>query len=594
MTRHSPLTSTDHLTKIITSRCEDFGIELKFDPYASTAYTNGKRITIPAIKQPVSSEALDTLYGYIIHECGHHVRPEAFDILRIAKPPEHLCALFNIVEDDSMERERAYEWKGDKVALSRMNELLMKKAVDEINEGGTLEGDINPSIALLLNQYSRTIWDQGAEHYVKQIIKSLPQEGHTLLSELIDEGWVEKFRSSDTSKAAWNTAVDLAKRMYPDNDQQEYEQIREAGNKAADGNNEGQRDDSASSFKDAQSNRLSNQKETEDDNSTDGNTISWKDAVLSEHNEWEAQDGKPGSVGITWEDYQEGGQVALMPTHMVNVYDMDQSKANVSGTGEWYHQPWQRFMPTEAHSRAFANRIRRYIQSQARSIVDREKYHGKIDKQAITRLVMPPIDGGDWNKRIFYDQRKHTMKDTAIFVLVDWSGSMMGDKMHYAADAAQRLVWCFDRVLNVPVALAAFSDGRSKCDIGYIKKWNTRGKSAEDIAKNFAKFQFYTSANNDSDSVHWAYNELKKRRESRKILIVLSDGAPAGSFQGGWGHDALLHATKIIEKDKEVEMYGVGIQDEAVKNYYTNWSVVNDSSQINEVLFNLIKEGNNV
>jgi len=203
---------------------------------------------------------------------------------------------------------------------------------------------------------------------------------------------------------------------------------------------------------------------------------------------------------------------------------------------------------------------------------------------------MPAIDGGEWNKKIFYDQRKHTMKDTAIFVLVDWSGSMMGTKMRHAADAAQRLVWCFDRVLNVPVALAAFTDRSSFCDIGYIKKYNTRGITPEEIATRFSQFFGYTSGNNDADAVNWAYHEILKRKESRKILIVLSDGAPAGSWKGH-ADDALKLATSTIDKDKRVELYGVGIMDENVNRYYKNHQVVWDTHDISPCLFNLIKEG---
>jgi cobalamin biosynthesis protein CobT len=200
------------------------------------------------------------------------------------------------------------------------------------------------------------------------------------------------------------------------------------------------------------------------------------------------------------------------------------------------------------------------------------------------------IDGGEWNKKVFYDQRKHTMKDTAIFVLVDWSGSMMGMKMKFAADAAQRLVWCFDRVLNVPVALAAFSDRQSFCDIGYIKKYNTRGMDPKKIAEGFARFGSYTSGNNDADAVNWAYTQVLRRKESRKILIVCSDGAPAGAWKGH-ADEALQYCTAAIEKDYRVELYGLGIRDHSVSRYYTNHQVVQDVHDISPALFNMIKDG---
>ncbi len=571
----------DHVVSVCQRRCDDLGVSVRWDPYAQTARTDGKTIHLPVPPQPVDRNALDMLYGYVIHECGHHLRPEAFDILKSARPPKHLCALYNIVEDDGMERERAQAWHGDKKALARMHGLLLDKAtklMQEIRDEGTLdEQPPEPLAAMFLNNLSHLGWAPDIEPHSAALLKELPSSAQTLIDELVDEGWVDRFQATENEHDTWDLAVDLAKRLYPDNDQQEYEEMREAGHKME------QRDDSNSTMQDAQSKKQDGTDEAPASH-CEGTTISWKDCVLSEHNEW-SEGQSHGGIGITWEGFQSGS-ASLMPTHIVNVIDLPKQRGYNTGNASAY-------MPSDENSRSFANRIRRYIQSQARSKVRREQEQGRLDKGAIVRLGMPPIDGGEWNKRIFYDQVKHTMKDTCIFVLVDWSGSMAGSKMQYAADAAQRLVWCFDRVLHVPVALAAFSNGSTQCDIGYVKKYGTRGMTQETIAQSFAKFKGWSSGNNDADSVHWAYNEISKRKESRKILIVLSDGAPTGSF-GGHASGALSMATKLIEKDKDVELYGVGVRSDAVKQYYTNYKVINDPSDINKTLFTLIKEGNNV
>ena len=165
--------------------------------------------------------------------------------------------------------------------------------------------------------------------------------------------------------------------------------------------------------------------------------------------------------------------------------------------------------------------------------------------------------------------------------------------MKYAAEAAQRLVYTFDRVLNIPVALACFSNRETSCDIGYIKRWNTRGLPSHKIAYRFEKFTSWTAGNNDADSVHWAWNQIRIRKESRKILIVLSDGAPAGSYIGD-SDAALKFVTAAITKEGNVELYGVGIKSAAVKRYYKNWIHLKSEEDINETLFTLIKEGDNV
>ena len=591
MSNEASVIDVDHMLSVCQRRCGDHGITVRFKRDAATAYTNGQDIVIPLIKQPITKDKLDTVYGMVIHETGHHLRPEAFTILNKARPPEHLACLFNITEDDGMERERAKAWRGDAKALGRLNALIMddvgKMWADYFDSPDVKDQDPAPIASMVLGQLSRLEWDDESSPYVSRLIKGLPKPVGELVHALENEGWARSFRATTTVNETWDLAVDLAKRLYPNNPESEYEEIRQAGHKAAkDGST---RDPSQDVMADAHGKLTQSDEDGDVESGGEGKTISWKDAVVSEHPQWTENKKGGGPLGITWDGKQGQGAV-LMPSSKVNVVDLSKSKASTSG----YMRNWKNFMPTDEHNKAFANRMRRYIQSKARSTVVRDKRHGKLDRGSIVKLALPPIDGGEYNKKIFYEQRKHTMKDTCIFVLVDWSGSMQGSKMECAADATQRLIHTFDRVLNVPVAVAAFSNKKSACDIGYIKPWHTRGLSAERIAKRFAKFYSYMSANNDADSVNWAYQNLRKRKESRKILIVLSDGAPAGTWRGGSSDSNLSYITKAIEKDHRVELYGVGIKSDAVQRYYTNWRYLTSPTEINDTLFNLIKEGDNV
>lgn len=598
--------AVDTILSIAQRRCEDLGVSVRFDYNAETAYTNGREIVLPMVEQPITMESLDLLYGQIIHETGHHLRPLCFKILKAANPPRHVCALYNIVEDDGMERERALAWRGDAKALSHMNDIIMRMIDRTWSEKATTAEEAGqdpaPLAILALNQLSRLLWGTSGDVAAQTYIRNLPPHARKLMDELVSEGYVDKLRATKDEHDTWDLAIDLAKRLYPEEDQDEYEEIREAGHSM-----EGVRDDSESSFDDKQSNdpcteqgatgAASDGSESADEGEGnpaegEGNTVGWEDVVISNHNEWE-KDQVGGNLGIVWTGRLTQGGAALAPTNLINVVDLKKSTRNVEDDDGYYtyrRTSYKHYLPTDEHSKQFANKIRRYIQSQARSTIAKDKDWGKIDRGNLHRLAMPAIDGGQWNKKIFYDQRKHTMKDTAIMVLVDWSGSMMGRKMQYAADAAQRLIWCFDRVLNVPVACAAFTNRQSFCDIGNIKPFGERGITSEEIARRFAKFYWYTSGNDDADAVNWAYHQLLKRKESRKILIVMSDGAPAGSWKGH-SDDALHLAVKTVEADKRVELYGLGICDNSVSRYYTNYQVVNDVHDISPALFNLIKTG---
>jgi Mg-chelatase subunit ChlD len=590
----------NNVLNVCKRRCDDMGVRVEFDQWADTAYTTETTITLPPVTHPVTQEAVDRLYGLVIHECGHHLRPQALKILNKVRPPEHVCGLFNIVEDDGMERDRANAWLGDRKALATMNNIVIGKIVEGAKEHGVNNNiDMAPIACLAIYQESRLNWDKESVDNVAAYIDVLPPKAKQLYGELRDEGYVDKFRATVNEYDCWNLAIDLAKRLYPGKDE-EYEKLREAAGTMPDPDAVEEpkappRDTSGDTFEDAHGKEGEPEQLGEDSDSDDegapqeGRVISWKDVVLSEHDEWKSSGEKSnGGFGIDWEGYHDKRGVSLMPTSKVNVVDLEYKGGSL---GTWRESP-KNFMGDHSETRAFANQIRRYIQAQARTKMNPEQYSGRLNRSAIVRLALPPVDGGEYNKRLFYNQTKQEMKDTAIFVLTDWSGSMCGAKMEYAADASQRLVHTFERQLRVPVALALFSNRRSECDIGYVKRFNTRGTKQQDIADRFSKFCNYSSGNNDADAVNWAYNELLKRKESRKILMVLSDGSPTGSYKGNPG-TALRFITDKIQKDHKIEMWGVGIRSEAVKGYYNNYVVIDDPTQINHELFTIIKDGYN-
>jgi hypothetical protein len=548
---------------------------------------------------------MDKLYSFVIHEAGHHSRPDAFKILNSAQPNDAMMSMMNIVEDDGMERDVGTAYLGDGIALGKGNNVILKEIsehwIEQRKENSwptelTVE-QAAPMSCCAIGQLSRIEWDGMSTSARVHFFNNMHPSVKKLTDELVSEGWVERFQGTKNPHDCWDVAVDLYKRLYPDADEQETEEQRAKGHAKAgpppDPSNSSTGDSPSEGEGQCAAQAGQGDEASGDDKTpAEGMVVSWKDAVISEHNEWQPkQDGAvPGNIGIDWKDYQKGS-VGLMPQGMVNVMDCTTTQFTPEPHDDWdgIGTP-ESFMPDNSQARAFGNQVRRYLQSLTRSKVVTEKYHGRINKAALTKLVLPPIDGGEWNKKLFYEMDKRTGKDTCIQVLTDWSGSMQGQKMVHAADASGRLVAVFDRILRMPVQLAAFTNGRTKCDIGLIKKFQSRSTSPEDIATGFSRFYKFSSANNDADAVMWGYNQLLKRKESRKILIVLSDGAPAGQW-AGHGRDNLRHVCKTIEREGKIELWGVGIQSDAVSNYYKHHQVLHDSSEINNTLFTIIKEG---
>jgi cobalamin biosynthesis protein CobT len=245
------------------------------------------------------------------------------------------------------------------------------------------------------------------------------------------------------------------------------------------------------------------------------------------------------------------------------------------------------FIPGRA-SQAFTARARQLLQvKSARHYVHGYK-HGKVATSRLWRVGLPPVDSGEWNSRVFKRRTAETdLLDTAIFVLSDASGSMGGVKYQTAAKASSLINDAFGNVLHVPLSIAAFSSFGDTPVIGIMKGFNERVNDTE-MAARFEDFLHNMSGNNDADTLLWAYHEILKRPEKRKIIIVLSDGSPADGI--GDPYYALETVTKEILKDGRVDLYGIGIMDRNVEHFYPKHKVINNISELENALVDVLSK----
>jgi cobalamin biosynthesis protein CobT len=95
--------------------------------------------------------------------------------------------------------------------------------------------------------------------------------------------------------------------------------------------------------------------------------------------------------------------------------------------------------------------------------------------------------------------------------------------------------------------------------------------------------------NPDGDSILWTYDRLVKRKEKKKLLIVLSDGSPAASKSSAGLGEYTLKIIGEIEQSKNVDIYGLGLCSDSVKYYYKSNSVVQRPEDIPSKLIELIE-----
>lgn len=582
MKSYLDITDVYEAQQIIERRVAGTPLKVKFKTGAKTAATSQKEVILPRPTVPMTREDFELLYYYVIHECGHHSRPKVFDIAQGSGIDQNsaLAYLYNAIEDQVMERHIAALFKGDAKSIGRGNthhvSKMLKGAVPDESEMD--EDMIKSNGVFLMGQHSRLEWDSYASPSVYAIDKHLPQPIHDVAEELTNAGFLDRVNTCGDEHESWDLTVDIYKHLFkdhPDYNEEKVEEVR------ANGHEGGENPDKSTEGNKRDGVPTAYRKGKGDDATTeDGITrYSWKDLANSDH---EAQSGGKPAV-INWDGHKCTEKVTIADSSHYKVYNYSRSKAPIQS----------RFTePRSGSSSALANRARTLLQARARTRVRPEREHGMIDKRALTRVAMPPIDGGRWNRKVFYDRTEKREINTAISLVVDFSGSMHGDKMKLAAQTAALIKYSFSRVLNIPIHISSFTttSGNKPVVIGNISDFSERSVSQQQIMNRFAKFAHHSGGNDDSDSILWAYQRLRKRTEARRIMIVLSDGAPTCTAHGGSADTNLRHVTKTIQDKKEVELFGIGICDTQVKRYYKQYKVVNDENELPSTIIALLKD----
>lgn len=238
----------------------------------------------------------------------------------------------------------------------------------------------------------------------------------------------------------------------------------------------------------------------------------------------------------------------------------------------------------------FAQQVRKLIQIRAKVQTQYGTKKGKLDQSKLSRIC---FSAPGFNDKIFKTKIENKTLDVAITVLIDMSGSMGGLKA-YNALASALLLNEVCSTLTVPIEILGFTDGRhSKLDVSPMmfiyKSFSNLKVSTEDLTKYFATSSNFMAGNPDGENILWAYDRLLKRKEKKKILIVMSDGSPAASKSSSGLEKFTLKVIKEIEEAKKVSIYGLGLCSKSVCDYYKANSVINDPNEIPSKLISLIE-----
>ena len=246
-----------------------------------------------------------------------------------------------------------------------------------------------------------------------------------------------------------------------------------------------------------------------------------------------------------------------------------------------------------------ANRLQRRLMAQQNRSWDFDQEEGIIDAARLARVVISP--GHSLSYKI---ERDIEFKDTLVTLLIDNSGSMRGRPISIAAISADILARTLERCGVKTEVLGfttrAWKGGQSR------ESWLLSGKQANPGRLNDLRHIVYKKAdepwrrarknlglmmregllkeNIDGEALLWAHSRLLARQEDRRILMVISDGAPVDDStlsvnSAGYLEQHLRKVIDWIEKQSPVQLVAIGIGHD-VTRYYRRAVTIMDVEQL--------------
>ena len=246
-----------------------------------------------------------------------------------------------------------------------------------------------------------------------------------------------------------------------------------------------------------------------------------------------------------------------------------------------------------------ANRLQRRLMAQQNRSWEFDLDEGMLDAARLARIVANPMHALSFKK-----EKDTNFRDTVVSLLIDNSGSMRGRPITVAAMSADILARTLERC-GVKVEILGFTTrawkgGQSR------EQWLAAGKPANPGRLNDLRHIIYKPAdapwrrarknlglmlregilkeNIDGEALLWAHNRLLPRTEERKIMMVISDGAPVDDSTlsvnpGNYLERHLRDVIDWIETRSPVELIAIGIGHD-VTRYYRRAVTIVDADQL--------------
>ncbi|AUC54779.1 MAG: cobaltochelatase subunit CobT [Sagittula sp.] len=259
----------------------------------------------------------------------------------------------------------------------------------------------------------------------------------------------------------------------------------------------------------------------------------------------------------------------------------------------------QQLEPLKGAVSRLANKLQRRLQAQQNRSWEFDKEEGVLDAGRLARVVANPT-----TPLSFKVEKDMEFRDTMVTLLLDNSGSMRGRPISIAAICADVLARTLERC-SVKVEILGFTTRAWKGGLAR-EAWLNAGREQQPGRLNDLRHIIYKKAdapwrrtrdnlglmmkegllkeNIDGEALEWAHRRMVNRPEARKILMVISDGAPVDDSTlsvnpANYLEKHLRDVIAMVERKKQVELLAIGIGHD-VTRYYDRAVTITDVEQL--------------
>lgn len=548
------------------------------------ARTDGKEIALPSLPQNMEFSQEETMVfrGYLDHEAGHvrHTNFEDFRKFR-ENASEEAGAIHNCLEDMWLEKKVMEEYPGAEKNLRKLTEVMVEEREKPAVEAKPELFAGKPTVEGICNAILRTgRYEYGGDGN-KEMFHAMPVKYQEW-----GKVWAKAAHEAKDTKELINIALEIEKLLDSTPKSEDMNEDKKDGEGLA-GNPEDFSFDPDGDVTEGKGKKKSKEGRQVEVKLGDTNGFVEEWVQSKEDSYLKSKGGGLTTYKVFTTRYDEVYERNKTPTYKSRIQD-SMSKTS-SSEYEIRKQKLGGIVNT------MKSRLRRALLAKEMRDWDFGREYGRLDSKRIV--------AGSLGAQNVYKMRKDRYEmDTAVHFLVDLSGSMGGAKIEVACNSVIALSECLEGT-QIKFQITGFSNYGTPSEVygkvdesGYwdrieplrLHKFKKFEESLQVAKGSIAAIANAAGGNNsDRDAVIWAYQELKKRPEKRKILFVLSDGQPANRQVNS--RNCLEKALKeaVIDCSKAgVECVGIGIKDTTVLSIYPKAVSIRDVNDLSGTIFN--------